>query len=119
MRDFRAWLRAVRVSVWRMRLRAEAVLAIGPSISHYDAATQGRVMGLRPSNARLAFYARGSGVSRWRRTTTGCWIGFHHPLFGSQHRHTAALGFLLGLDVDGNHNVSHLGFQSVFDAVAD
>src|SRR5208283_3284539 len=29
MRDLRAWLRRVRVLFWRMRLRAEAVLAMG------------------------------------------------------------------------------------------
>src|ERR1700692_1140239 len=29
IRDLRAWLRSVRRSVWRMRLRAEAVLAMG------------------------------------------------------------------------------------------
>src|SRR5277367_2252451 len=33
MRDFRAWLRRVRVLVWRMRLRAEAVLAMGQNHS--------------------------------------------------------------------------------------
>jgi len=35
MRDLRAWLRAVRVKVWRMRFRADAVLAMRSSIKKF------------------------------------------------------------------------------------
>ncbi len=105
MRDLRAWLRAVRVTVWRMRLRADAVLAMRSSIT-----VGGQTRTRRQTGSDLAE----DGGSTHRPEASQA-IGAPR----SGHANRAWLHLFLGFNVDGDHQVTHLGPQCIFDPVAD
>ena len=67
MRDFRAWLRSVRRFVCRMRLRAEAVLAIDAALF----TKRGCHRRLDTGGGEADFYARGAFRSSHAQGTLG------------------------------------------------
>ena len=87
--------------------------------SHHHWAAQHRVAALQLGGGRQAFYACEWGVSRQRRTTTGCEKGPDHSQAASQHGNTASFHFLFRLNMNCDQEMPHLRPQCVLDTVTD
>src|SRR5215469_5810188 len=93
MRDLRAWLRSVRRLVWRLRLRADAVLAMCPvdhSIRCSDGCLGGGLIGqteiyaASPRESRKPLAGTPNGGMSCRNGSpscdqAGCWLRIQGP----------------------------------------